>query len=160
MIQNPTSLTLRPIIIDNEGMILGGNMRFKALKELKYKDIPDKWVKRADELTEAEKQEFIVKDNVGFGDWDFNSLENWDKDQLIDWGMELWDKGHEANSMTDNDVDLGEQFDPIGNSEGLQRVVFLFDGSEEAESYLQKLRVGFIKRNIAWQVNLSTRSIS
>jgi len=85
----PKMMELRPIIIDNEGMILGGNMRFKALKELKYKDIPNGWIKRADELTEAEKQEFIVKDNVGFGDWDFNSLENWDKDQLIDWGIEF-----------------------------------------------------------------------
>ena len=57
-------MELRPIIVDNDGLILGGNMRFKALQELKYKDIPDLWVKRAEALTEDEKKRFIIEDNV------------------------------------------------------------------------------------------------
>jgi len=85
----PKMMELRPIIVDNDMMILGGNMRFKALKELKYKDIPAGWVKRAEELTEEEKRRFIIEDNIGFGDWDFDALQDWDRDQLIDWGLEL-----------------------------------------------------------------------
>ena len=74
----PKMMELRPIVIDSEGMILGGNMRFKALKELKYKEVPDEWVKRADELTDEEKQRFIIEDNVPFGEWDWIALNKWD----------------------------------------------------------------------------------
>jgi ParB-like chromosome segregation protein Spo0J len=85
-------MELRPIIVDSEGMILGGNMRFKALKELKYKDVPDNWVKCADELTDEEKQRFIIEDNIGFGEWDFEMLSEWDKSKLEDWGLEIEEK--------------------------------------------------------------------
>lgn len=61
--------------------------------------------------------------------------------------------------MTEDDLDLTEEFDPVGVSANQQRVVFIFDGKEEAESYLKSLGVDFIKRNMAWQVNLSTQSI-
>jgi len=88
----PKMMELRPIVVDSDGLILGGNMRFKALQELKYKDIPDEWVKRADELTDEEKRRFIIEDNVGFGEWDFDILANeWDKDKLEAWGLELPD---------------------------------------------------------------------
>lgn len=86
----PKMMKLHPIIINSEDMILGGNMRFKALKELKYKDVPDEWVKRDGELTEAEKQRFIIEDNVPFGEWDWDILANeWDQDKLIEWGLEI-----------------------------------------------------------------------
>ena len=86
----PEMMELRPIVIDEENMILGGNMRFKALKELKYKDIPDNWVKRADELTEAKKREFVAKDNVGFGEWDWEVLSGWDEN-IEEWGLDIPD---------------------------------------------------------------------
>lgn len=83
-------MSLRPIIVNNEGMILGGNMRFQALKQLGYKSIPDDWVKRADQLTEDEQKEFIIKDNVGFGEWDWDVLANeWEPEKLEEWGLEL-----------------------------------------------------------------------
>jgi DNA modification methylase len=86
----PKMMELRPIIVDSEGVILGGNMRFKALQELKYKDVPDNWVKRADELTDEEKQRFIIEDNIGFGEWDFNILANdWDNTKLNEWGLDV-----------------------------------------------------------------------
>lgn len=78
---------------------------------------------------------------------------------VIDLGHQNYSLGHEANSMNDEDIDLTEDFDPIGNSSGLQRVVFIFDGSEEAESYLKSLNVQYKKMNMAWQVNLSTQYI-
>lgn len=86
----PKMMALRPIIVDSEGLILGGNMRFKALKELGYKEVPDEWVKRDSELTEAEKQRFIIADNVGFGEYDWDILANeWEKDDLIEWGLDI-----------------------------------------------------------------------
>lgn len=72
----PKMMELRPIIVDADGMILGGNMRFKVLQELKYKDIPNDWVKRADRLTDEEKRRFIIEDNVPFGEWEWGILAN------------------------------------------------------------------------------------
>ena len=72
----PKMLELRPIIIDDENMILGGNMRYKALKDLKYKEITDVWVKKASELTEEEKTRFILTDNIEFGEWDYDLLKD------------------------------------------------------------------------------------
>lgn len=93
----PQMMELRPIVVDENGVILGGNMRYEALKSIGKKEIPDTWVKRADELTEEQKREFIIKDNVGFGEWDWDILANeWDADLLDDWGLEL--------NFTDNDV--------------------------------------------------------
>jgi len=61
--------------------------------------------------------------------------------------------------MTDDNVDITEEFDPVGNTGNQQRVVFLFDGKDEAESYLNSINVEFKKMNMAWQVNMCTPSI-
>jgi len=88
----PKMMELRPIIVDSEGMILGGNMRYKALKDLGYKEIPDTWLKRADDLTEDEIRRFTIADNVGFGEWDYELLANeWDVAELNEWGLDLPD---------------------------------------------------------------------
>jgi hypothetical protein len=85
----PKMLELRPIITDDSGMIIGGNMRFRALKELKYKEIPDAWVKKASQLTDEEIHRFIVEDNVQFGEWDYGLLlEKWQAMKLDEWGVE------------------------------------------------------------------------
>lgn len=86
----PKMMDLRPIVIDNDNIILGGNMRYQVLKALGYKDIPDNWVKKTDELTEDEKQRFIISDNASFGNWDFDLLaNNWDEKDLTEWGLDL-----------------------------------------------------------------------
>lgn len=122
----PKMLELRPIVVDNTMVALGGNMRYRALMaiadmqpdELKdrlssvkdfqkktqaeqdtlveywerWQDNPTAPVIKASELTEAEQREFIIKDNVGFGEWDMDMLANeWDTNELKDWGMDLWD---------------------------------------------------------------------
>jgi len=84
----PEMLELRPIVVDEDMTILGGNMRYKACVEAGLKEV---YVKIAKGLTEEQKQEFIIKDNVGFGDWEWNLLANeWDSVQLIDWGLDVW----------------------------------------------------------------------
>lgn len=102
-------MELRPIVVDENGIILGGNMRFRALQELydKAGEIPDTWVKRADELTEDQKKEFIIKDNVAFGDWDFDALKGWDE-PLDDWGVEIPANFDVEDEPTDLDADLKE----------------------------------------------------
>ena len=103
----PKMMELRPIIVDADGMILGGNMRFKALQELKYKDIPDAWVKRADELTEEEKRRFIIEDNVPFGEWDWDVLANeWGDVDLCDLGMDVPEVDYE---IPDNNKEINEE---------------------------------------------------
>ena len=85
----PKMMELRPMVINSENIVLGGNMRLKALKELGYTDIPNEWIKRADELTEDETRRFIIADNVGFGEHDWEMLANeWDTEELADWGLE------------------------------------------------------------------------
>lgn len=80
-------LKLRPIVVNNEMIVLGGNMRLKACKEAGLKEV---WILKADELTEEQQREFIVKDNVGFGEWDWDVLANeWNNQELEDWGLDL-----------------------------------------------------------------------
>ena len=84
----PQMLELRPIVINEDGIILGGNMRYKALVELGYKEVP---VIVAEHITKEQENEFIIKDNLGFGDWDWDILANeWDSVELEDWGLDVW----------------------------------------------------------------------
>lgn len=86
----PKMMELRPIVVDGTWTVLGGNMRFQALKDMGYTEIPDNWVRMAASLTEAEKRQFIIKDNVGFGEWNWETLANeWDQDELEGWGIDL-----------------------------------------------------------------------
>ena len=83
----PQMLELRPIVVDENNIVLGGNMRLKACIEVGLKEI---FIVQAAELTEQQKDEFIVKDNVGFGEWDWDLLANeWDTDKLTEWGLDL-----------------------------------------------------------------------
>jgi hypothetical protein len=83
----PQMLELRPIVVDENNIVLGGNMRLKACKEAGLKEV---YIVKAENLTKLQKDEFIVKDNVGFGEWDWDILANeWDTDKLQDWGLSL-----------------------------------------------------------------------
>lgn len=85
--QFPEMLKLRPIIVNKDGVILGGNMRYKASLDIGLKEV---YILRAKQLTPEQEQEFIVKDNIGFGEWDWDILANeWDIDKLDDWGLDV-----------------------------------------------------------------------
>lgn len=152
----PEMLRIRPIVVNSDMITLGGNMRLKACKAAGLKKV---FIIRAENLNEDQQREFIIKDNIGYGEWEWNLLKSeWDKNELNEWGIEIpsWLTDHEANNLSDEDIDLNEEFDPIGISKGFQRVVFIFDGKQEAESYLNNLNIKYEKRNMAWQVNLTT----
>lgn len=121
----PKMLELRPIIVDRDNLILGGNMRFKALLHLGYTEIPDKWVKRADELTEDEKQRFTIVDNIGYGDWDFGDLDlNWDVEELTDWGLDMPEEDWGVEETLEN-METSDTFSlPDGDKEPFQQMTF------------------------------------
>ena len=90
----PEMMEKRPMVCvtDADGLLypLGGNMRLKALNELKYKEIPDNWVMLADEWTEEKRNRFTISDNVSFGEWDWDTLANeWNVEELSEWGLDL-----------------------------------------------------------------------
>lgn len=83
----PEMLEIRPIVVDKDNIVLGGNMRLRACQEAGLKEV---YILKADQLTEKQQREFIVKDNVGFGEWDWDDLANeWDAEELEDWGLDL-----------------------------------------------------------------------
>lgn len=83
----PEMMEIRPIVVNDELIALGGNMRLKACKEAGLTEVP---VIKAKNLTEGQQREFIIKDNVGFGEWDWDEIANkWDNEELIDWGLDL-----------------------------------------------------------------------
>lgn len=83
----PQMLELRPIVVNDEMIVLGGNMRLKALEHL---GIEETYIIKAGELTDKQEQEFIIKDNVGYGEWDWEQLANeWDVEDLDEWGLDL-----------------------------------------------------------------------
>lgn len=112
----PEMMEKRPMVcvtdVDGKIFPLGGNMRLKALQELKYKEIPDSWVLMADEWTEEQRREFVIKDNVGFGEWDWEELANeWDVDELNKWGLDTpddWDVD-EAEIEEDEAPDVSDE---------------------------------------------------
>ena len=141
----PKMLEVRPIVVGEGGVALGGNMRLRALQAIatmtdgeimshieqsaKYKDRTEcereallrywqKWqhdpmvsVARTDNMTEDERREFIIKDNVGFGAWDWDMLANdWDKDILSEWGMDVWESSNsDIDSFFQDKEDAGKE---------------------------------------------------
>ena len=107
----PEMLELRPIVINENGIILGGNMRYKALVELGYKEVP---VIVAEHITKEQENEFIIKDNLGFGDWDWDILANeWDSVELEDWGLDVWQ----------NEDDIINSFDEENEEQAKDKIV-------------------------------------
>lgn len=83
----PEMLEKRPIVVDENMVVLGGNMRYKACKAAGLFEI---WIDIADDWTEEQKKEFIIKDNSSFGEWDWDILANeWNVDDLKDWGLDI-----------------------------------------------------------------------
>jgi hypothetical protein len=95
----PEMANVRPIVVNQEMIVLGGNMRLKAMVEAGWKKVPVEVV----DWDEKKQKEFIVKDNVGFGEWDWDELGNsWNPEELNEWGLDVWDP---------EDIDLDQFFE-------------------------------------------------
>lgn len=124
----PDMLNKRPLVCftdkDGKYVVLGGNMRLKAAKDLGLKEMP---IILADEWTEEQKIEFLIKDNVGYGEWDWQQLStDWDNEKIEEWGLDL--------PGFDIDADkLGEDFTlPDGDKSPFQQMTFTL-ADEQAE---------------------------
>lgn len=116
----PQMLELRPIVVNDDMVVLGGNMRLRACKEAGLIEVP---IIRASNLTEEQQKEFIIKDNVGFGEWDWDDLaNNWDAEDLDKWGLDIpaFDSIEELEAEEDDfevdeniktDIVLGDLFE-------------------------------------------------
>ena len=118
----PDMLNVRPIVVNTDMVVLGGNMRLKAIKEAGIKEINVEIV----DWTEQQQKEFIIKDNASFGEWDWSDLaNNWDSEELTDWGVDI--------IGFSNVQDLGEDFSlPNGDKSPFQQMTFTL-ADEQAE---------------------------
>lgn len=114
----PRMLELRPIVVNDDMIVLGGNMRLRACKEAGLREVP---VIKASDLTPEQQREFIIKDNVGFGEWDWAMLANeWDNGELEEWGLDLpiktelpeaTEDDYEIPDVIQTDIVLGDLFE-------------------------------------------------
>jgi 16S rRNA G966 N2-methylase RsmD len=142
----PEMLELRPIVVNADMVVLGGNMRLKACIDAGLKEVP---IIIADSLDEAKQKEFIIKDNVGFGEWDWNVLANeWEVEELAAWGLDLpldFEDETEIEAVEDDfeqpdtietDIVLGDLFEIgehrllCGDSTDSDAVAKLMDGQK------------------------------
>ena len=118
----PEMANARPIVVNKEMVALGGNMRLKAMQEAGWSEVPVEIV----DWSEEQQREFIIKDNVGFGDWDWDELANtWNSVELEEWGMDSW--------QNMDDIDTTDEFTlPSGDKEPFQQMTFTL-ADEQAE---------------------------
>ena len=116
----PEMLKLRPIVVNKEMIVLGGNMRLKACIDAGLKEV---WIAKAWELTPEQEKEFIVKDNSNFGEWDFDVLANeWDMKKLEDWGLDF---PFDFEELPEDDELIGEE------TEKKPAIKITFDNNED-----------------------------
>lgn len=110
----PWMMELRPIIINENGVIQGGNMRYRALVELGYKEIPDTWVKQADQISPEQWREFVVKDNLSYGEWELDLLAaDYNINELIEWGFDFpeFESPEEEAEAKDDNYEIPEEIE-------------------------------------------------
>jgi len=140
----PEMLKIRPIVVNDDMIVLGGNMRLQACKEVGIKKVN---IIKASNLTEEQQREFIIKDNVGFGEWDWDILGNeWDAEQLEDWGLDGFPFEEEVLEAEEDDytepdnmqvdvvlgdlIEIGEHRLLCGDSTDSDQVAKLMDGKK------------------------------
>ncbi len=132
----PEMLEKRPLVcftdIDGKYVVLGGNMRLKASIEVGLKELP---IVLADDWTQEQRDEFLIKDNVGFGEWDWDQLANeWDSDKLTDWGMDVWKSEPDIDYSILDDDDVSDQLDDMTN--GVKKAIQIeFEAEHYEEAY-------------------------
>ena len=134
----PEMLEKRPIIVDEDLMVLGGNMRLKASAEAGLKEV---WIDVAEGWTQEQKDEFVVKDNVNFGEWDWDMLGNeWDNVKLGDWGMDVWQPEKSISNETDYSINsLDEKLGRFLDAK-IKNITIPFE-TEEFDNVVSKLEL-------------------
>jgi ParB-like chromosome segregation protein Spo0J len=131
----PDMLNKRPLVCftdtDGKFVVLGGNMRLKAAKDLGLKELP---IILADEWTEEQKAEFLIKDNVGFGEWDWEQLQEWDGEELEAWGLDVPEFTTDVDYSILDDEDVEDQLNDMTN--GVKKAIQIeFEAEHYEEAY-------------------------
>jgi len=118
----PEMLEIRPIIVNKDMEVLGGNMRLRACQEAGLKEV---FIGDGSNLTPEQQKEFIIKDNVGFGVWDWDALANeWDSELLGEWGLDVWQPSNE-------EINLDDFFEENNNEEKTNTFKIVLEYTEE-----------------------------
>ena len=124
----PEMLKIRPIVVNEDLIVLGGNMRLKACKEAGLKEVP---IIKVSELTAKQQREFTIKDNVGFGQWDWDMVANeWDSELLNEWAMDVWQPETEVDYSILDDEDVSSELSDM--TDGVKKAIQI---EFEAEHY-------------------------
>lgn len=136
----PEMLEARPIVVNQDMVVLGGNMRLKAIKEANIKEVTVDIV----DWDAAKQAEFIIKDNVGFGDWDWDLLANdWDSNELSDWGLDVW---------KEPEADIEEVKPEQQTSEAVNRIVLEYSEEDYAKVIRAFNRLGGTKESAIFKL--------
>ncbi len=132
----PKMLKIRPIVVNDDMIVLGGNMRLKACKEAGLKEVP---IIKASDLTEDEQRQFIIKDNVSGGEWDWDMLNNeWDADDLEEWGLEVPTFAEDVDYSILDDEDIDDIIDDMtANVKKAIQIEFDLEHYEEASELVK-----------------------
>lgn len=127
----PKMLEIRPIVVNSDMIVLGGNMRLKACKEAGLKKVH---IIKAEDLTEEQQREFIIKDNVSGGEWDWEQLANkWDSEDLNKWGLDLPEFAPSVDySILDDEDVSGQLQDMTGGVKKAIQIEFEAEHYDEA----------------------------
>jgi len=136
----PEMANARPIVVNTEMVALGGNMRLKAMQEAGWSEVPVEIV----DWSEEQQREFIIKDNVGFGEWDWDMIANeWDAEEVKGWGLDLPDKGlNEEGEYQDEDI----YNDPLQLHPEMEYLIVICD-KENFDIARDHFGCGFVKNN-------------
>jgi len=137
----PEMLSVRKLVVNKDYVVLGGNMRLKAIKEAGVKEVEVEIV----EWSEEKEKEFIIKDNLGYGEWDFEMLANeWEVDTLTEWGLDF---------DIDTQIDKAEEEEEIVFEQSVQLeppmeyVVIIANGnSDEWEEIKDRLKLNMVRK--------------
>jgi ParB-like chromosome segregation protein Spo0J len=127
----PEMAAVRPIVVNKEMVALGGNMRLKAMQEAGWSEVPVKIV----DWSEEKQREFIIKDNVGFGEWDWDELANtWETEELNEWGMDVWRPEKDVDYSILDEEDVDDQLE--GMADGVKKAIQIeFKAEHYKEAY-------------------------
>ena len=134
----PEMLEIRPIIVNKDMEVLGGNMRLRACQEAGLKEV---FIGDGSKLTPEQEKEFIIKDNVGFGEWDWDMLANeWDSELLGEWGLDVWQAPSEVDYsiLDEEDTKLNEKINEM--SEGVKKAIQIEFNSEHYDEAFELVK--------------------
>ena len=161
IIEFPEMLKLRPIVVDEKNVILGGNMRYKACQQIGLKEV---YIIKAQNLTEKKRKQFVIKDNVGFGEWEWDMLSNeWNSSELEDWGLDVWQNPDDVIAMVNKGDEYSEWvgMPEFESKEDAIKIVVNFLNEKDRDEFVKKYELKLLSQkegSRTWSANYPFRA--